>query len=149
MVKHFTVSVYLFNENLTKTLLLIHPKFNKWLPPGGHIEENETPEEAARREVAEETGIKDLNFIVQSNSIDYSDSRTEMLLKPHFMMSQQIEENHFHLDMIYFALIKEKITESPENHQMKWFTFDKLKKENKIFDNVKNLAVYAFTKLKN
>lgn len=27
------------------------------MPPGGHIDENETPEEAAKRECKEETGM--------------------------------------------------------------------------------------------
>jgi len=31
---------------------------NRWCFPGGHIEQGETPEEAAVREVLEETGIK-------------------------------------------------------------------------------------------
>ena len=44
-------------------ILLVHAKKyagqnNKWSIPKGHIEEGETPEEAAIREVAEETGIK-------------------------------------------------------------------------------------------
>ena len=29
-----------------------------WIPPGGHVEENERPDVAAVREVAEETGIE-------------------------------------------------------------------------------------------
>lgn len=31
---------------------------NRWCFPGGHIEKDETPEEAAVREVYEETGVK-------------------------------------------------------------------------------------------
>lgn len=34
-----------------------------WLFPKGHIEEGETDEEAARREIAEETGLADLEYL--------------------------------------------------------------------------------------
>lgn len=34
-----------------------------WLFPKGHVDEGETDEEAARREVQEETGLTDLEFI--------------------------------------------------------------------------------------
>ncbi len=147
MVKHFTTSTYLMNESFTKTLFMRHPKFSKWLPPGGHIEANETPEEAARREIAEETGVKKLNFICNENKDNFSDRRTEMLLKPHFIMSQLIETDHYHLDMIFFAKIEEKIYYSPEKHELKWFTLEEVKNEIEIFDNVKKLAIYGFQNL--
>jgi len=44
----------------------MHPKLKKWLPPGGHVEENESPPEAATREVKEETGLE-ITFIKQEN----------------------------------------------------------------------------------
>lgn len=147
MVKHFTTSTYILNESLTKTLFMLHPKFHKWLPPGGHIEENETPEEAARREIAEETGVNKVKFILPDNKPSFIDNRTEMLLRPHFMMSQLIETDHYHLDMIFFAITDEQSYKSPEDHTLRWFTFKEVKEEQNIFDNVKNLALYAFENL--
>jgi len=38
-------------------LFLLHKKLNKWVAPGGHIDDNENPETAAFREVKEETGV--------------------------------------------------------------------------------------------
>ena len=38
-------------------LLHLHRRLGMWLQPGGHIDEGETPEDAAVREVLEETGI--------------------------------------------------------------------------------------------
>ena len=149
MVKHFTISTYLLNESLTKTLFLLHPKFSKWLPPGGHIEANETPEEAARREIAEETGVLDVEFISKKINSEFTDSRTQMLLNPHFIMSQLIETDHFHLDMIFFAKVLEKDYLSPEKHNLKWFSIEDVKSEKEIFDNVKKLALYGFQDLKN
>lgn len=40
-----------------KILLVHHNKFDKWVFPGGHIESDETPNQAAIREFFEETGI--------------------------------------------------------------------------------------------
>jgi ADP-ribose pyrophosphatase YjhB (NUDIX family) len=41
-----------------KILLVKHKKLNMWLNPGGHLESNELPHQAAEREFREETGIK-------------------------------------------------------------------------------------------
>ena len=40
-----------------KLLMIFHPFIKKWLQPGGHVEADETPVEAAHRELFEETGI--------------------------------------------------------------------------------------------
>ncbi len=41
-----------------KVLLVKHKKLGIWLNPGGHIEENELPHNAAEREFFEETGVR-------------------------------------------------------------------------------------------
>lgn len=41
-----------------KALLIKHKKLGVWLCPGGHLEENELPHQAAEREFWEETGVK-------------------------------------------------------------------------------------------
>ncbi len=41
-----------------KVLLVKHKKLGIWLNPGGHIEANELPYQAAEREFFEETGVK-------------------------------------------------------------------------------------------
>lgn len=43
-------------------LFVRHHKRETWEIPGGHIEEDETPEEAASRELMEETGALDFNI---------------------------------------------------------------------------------------
>ena len=51
--------------------LLIRDPYANWGLPKGHIEGGETPEEAALREVAEETGLRELNVIAQLPTIDW------------------------------------------------------------------------------
>ena len=54
VLRHFTVAVFVVHAG--RVLLHYHRKLGRWLPPGGHIEDNELPDDAARREVLEETG---------------------------------------------------------------------------------------------
>ena len=56
--KHFTATTYIVHANQPITLLHYHRKLRTWLPPGGYLEKNETPFEAAIREIHEETGIQ-------------------------------------------------------------------------------------------
>jgi 8-oxo-dGTP pyrophosphatase MutT (NUDIX family) len=49
------VAVYPRHEG--RCLLIHHRRLNCWLPPGGECEPNETPLEAAARELREETGL--------------------------------------------------------------------------------------------
>ena len=52
--KHFCTTTYIFNKNGDKCLLIRHKKLPFYLPPGGHIDENEDYLESSQREVAEE-----------------------------------------------------------------------------------------------
>lgn len=57
---------YINNEAILKNAdgkLLILEKDSKWQLPGGRMEESETPEEALKREINEETSISD--FVIE------------------------------------------------------------------------------------
>ncbi len=53
------------------TYLLIRDSYRNWGFPKGHIECEEVPEEAALREVSEETGLTDLRLEGKIDSIDW------------------------------------------------------------------------------
>ncbi|GAA2332887.1 NUDIX hydrolase [Dactylosporangium salmoneum] len=56
-IRHNTASAVVFDDQ-DRVLLVHHNKVGLWLYPGGHIDPNEDPAEAAVREVLEETGVK-------------------------------------------------------------------------------------------
>src|SRR3989304_2211891 len=52
-------------------VLLIRDPYENWGLPKGHIEGGETPEQAAVREVEEETGLADVSVIAPLPTIDW------------------------------------------------------------------------------
>lgn len=51
--------------------LLIRDPYENWGLPKGHLENEETPEQAARREVREETGLEHLRVVAELPTIDW------------------------------------------------------------------------------
>jgi 8-oxo-dGTP pyrophosphatase MutT (NUDIX family) len=82
-----------------RVLLLHHPKLRMWLPPGGHIEPNELPDEAAVREVIEETGV--LVRLVGGRGVPVQEPL--QLVVPAGIQLENIEPGHQHIDLVYFA----------------------------------------------
>ena len=95
--RHFTVAVFVVWEG--KVLLHLHRKLGIWLPPGGHIERDELPDDAAVREVFEETGLR-VELIGEKRE-DVSDPM--QLHRPAGVQLENIGPGHQHIDLIYFA----------------------------------------------
>lgn len=95
--RHFTVAVFVVWEG--KVLLHRHRKLGMWLPPGGHIEEDELPDDAAVREVFEETGLR--VELTGERREDVSDP--VQLRRPAGVQLENIGPGHQHIDLIYFA----------------------------------------------
>lgn len=124
MERHFTATAYIFHEE--EVLLHYHKKLHTWLPPGGHLEPNETPAEAARREVLEETGLE-IEFIAQEN-LKIEAHNAVSLERPYLCLLENIPPYkdlpaHQHIDFIYLARIK---GEKKEVEGFRWFKYEEL-----------------------
>ena len=80
-------------------LLHRHKRLGRWFPPGGHIEPNELPDEAAVREVLEESGVN--VSLVGERALPVLEPR--QLVRPRGIQLETIAPGHEHIDLIYFA----------------------------------------------
>jgi 8-oxo-dGTP pyrophosphatase MutT (NUDIX family) len=107
-----------------KEYLLLHYQAGHWDFPKGHVEKQETLEEAALRELYEETGIKEAHVIKGFKE------RIEYYFKEHDRLIYK--EVYFFLALVY----EKDVKISHEHIGFGWFKYNEAK--NKItYDNSK------------
>ena len=103
--RHFTATGYIATKEAT--LLHWHAKLRMWLPPGGHIEENEDPVEAVVREAKEESGL-DVKVIHPGGRGPFEFTVPAQLHPPVTILVEDIEDPvdgvHQHIDHIYITV---------------------------------------------
>jgi 8-oxo-dGTP pyrophosphatase MutT (NUDIX family) len=149
MEKQFTATTYIFSSD--QVLLLFHQKMQKWLPPGGHLEANETPPEGARREVLEETGLE-IEWISQENLwIDRWNAKS--IERPYLCLLENIPAHgntpeHQHVDFIYVAKpARGTLIQDP---MVRWFSLKEvlsLKPDQEIFVETGETISHLFASL--
>lgn len=130
MQQHFCVSVFIYDKDTDKFLLVLHKKMQKWVQPGGHIEMNENPEEASIREVKEETGL-DVRILGERKPTEKD------FVLPLALQRNEMDENHIHMDFVYAAEIigDKNITQNvDESDDIRWFTLDEINELNTFSD---------------
>lgn len=125
ITRDFTVATFVIHQS--KVLLLWHRKLQMWLPPGGHVDPNELPDEAAVREVQEEAG---LDVILLSQPALPPIPGPRQLARPEGIQLENISLGHQHIDLIYFARPANPAAVNPmANHEVErvgWYGRDDL-----------------------
>ena len=121
-VNHFTATGFVFDDD-GKILMVKHKKLGVWLPPGGHIDENELPCDAVVREVFEETGVK---VQVISSGRDDANPYCRELALPLEILLEDIDGDgtHNHIDMIYLCRAESSVLapQEAEVDGIGWFS---------------------------
>jgi 8-oxo-dGTP pyrophosphatase MutT (NUDIX family) len=154
MKRDLCVTTYIVDNE--KVLLLFHKKLQKWLPPGGHIDPNETPQEAAVREAKEETGL-DIELISFQKELNFDYFNANVLACPFACLRENIpaykeEPAHEHIDFPFLAkpVSFNLLKNDRETEGLKWFTLEeviKLTADEEIFRETQDVVRFVFTHL--
>jgi 8-oxo-dGTP pyrophosphatase MutT (NUDIX family) len=113
---HITASCFIIDGS-GRLLLHHHRRLGRWLQMGGHLEQGESPRDAALREGIEESGLEDLAIAVD----------TILDLDVHRIPAGRGEPSHHHFDVRFLGRTQrpDAITiDDAESTDLRWATLD-------------------------
>ena len=133
---HYVASVLVIDNN--KLLLLKQTKSKNWLLPGGHIDDNELPHEAAVREVKEET-----NLDIEILQVPDECARTPIVtpLPVPFAMRLMPCRDKKDIDFMFTSKVSGgELKIDNESEEAKWFTKEELFSDPAVGPNTRYYA---------
>lgn len=148
---HATASTFVFcrfEGEGWKIGLVLQPRLGKRMIAGGHVEDNETPAEAALREVVEESGLK--VRLLRRASVPLPEGYPlEVVVEPWWTTlvdvprDNHLAEPHKHLDHQYVAIADSPDPIAEPVHEFDWYRPDELNALD-MFDDTRRLAEFLF-----
>jgi 8-oxo-dGTP pyrophosphatase MutT (NUDIX family) len=131
--RHYTATTYVVEGDAVA--LHEHDGLGKWLPPGGHVDRDELPHEAAVREVREETGL-DVELVASVDDVG-SETVDPRPQPQHFQLADvNVHDGfvgHQHVDFVYYARADSRDIRPSDGEQppaaWSWFAPDELTDE--------------------
>jgi 8-oxo-dGTP pyrophosphatase MutT (NUDIX family) len=115
---HITASCFIVDPASKRLLLHHHKRLDRWLQMGGHIEEGESVLQAALREGAEESGLRDLQMM--------SDGVFD--IDVHEIPAAKGEPEHSHFDIRYVVRTSQPesiMIDRAESNELAWVELDR------------------------
>ena len=134
--REFLSTIFIVKDG--KVLLTFNKNIKKFIPLGGHINENELPCESVIREAKEESG-----FDVELVNPKAPNIRN---LPPNFDIGLDIiKPDHHHINISYIGKITggEQLEKSDEDTELRWFTAEELKNCQETLEHIKQAGLKA------
>ena len=146
--RHFTATVYVVNDGATA--LHEHDRLGITIPPGGHLDRDELPHEAGKREVEEELG-QEPTLVDEAPDVPAPDGFA--LPTPRYQLCYDIDVHedgsvgHQHVDHVYFATVpSRRIDPGPDEAlpaAWDWYTPDELRAAPGLDADTTRIAIEA------
>ena len=132
---HVTAAAWVLNAERTHALLLHHAKLNRWLQPGGHLDDiDASPAHGALREALEETGIASLSLV----------SSTLFDVDVHLIPERKNEPAHFHYDVRFLITTNDtNVVISEESLSAQWISISEIVQSH-MDESITRLAKKSF-----
>ena len=108
-----------------KVLLIHHRKLDIWVPVGGHIDENETPDDALLREIKEETQL-DVEIINNNQMPPKGNTKRNLAIPFHSNLHSVGDHDHCCFFYLCKALNPESIKINKESIDYKWISKEEI-----------------------
>lgn len=118
---HVTGSAFLINKAGDKVLLNHHKSLNIWLQFGGHADGDSDILAVAKRELEEESGIKDFKHICFGETKIF-DIDTHII--PANDLKNEPEHAHYDLRYLFQCQGREAFSISDESLELRWCSYD-------------------------
>lgn len=131
-IKHATASAFVFHKfrpsGTWGIALIWHPRMECYMPPGGHVDANETAATTAMRELAEETGLVDVQLVqpvMPSLPPGYPYGQVS---QPWWVTEEPVgadgrtRQPHAHIDHHYVMIAASAEPKYRGEHNMRWFS---------------------------
>ena len=136
-----TATGLVFNES-GQILMIKHKQQGKWLPPGGHVDENELPCKAVAREVLEETGVS-VQVLSSVPKLDLSSGVAKELSLPLRIMHVDVDgtglNNYIDFLCLCRAINTDTTPQETEIDDIGWFSPEGVMKMDTHEDIIKTI----------
>jgi 8-oxo-dGTP pyrophosphatase MutT (NUDIX family) len=124
-IAHMTTSAWIVNKERTKVLMIYHNIYDSWAWVGGHADGDDDLIHVAKKEIEEETGIKNVKLL-----LDGIYGLNVITVDNHIKRGKVVNSHlHFDIEFLFEADENDMIRiKEDENSGVRWINLDEVEK---------------------